>query len=181
MRTGVRFSICCTAQVLLYAETFHEFPLNRHGSRWESMRLRPAQEWVTMLRATAHKHRSMRPTSPNPQQWPDRVPTPFVEDTEALHLKSIVTASPLELVLAIPAGAVTALGGIGLVRLLRAVERTWQMPKRIRVEGAELDRQYWEARLEADKVPRAVLPLLPRGIRLGGLARETSRRSGTNC
>lgn len=68
------------------------------------------------------------------------VPTPYVEDTEALHLKSILMASPLELVLAISAGAVTAFGR--------------------------------EARLEADKLPRALLPL---GIRPRGRS-NTSRR-----
>jgi hypothetical protein len=139
---------------VLYAESFDELPLNGHGSRWEKMWLYPSEEWVSMMRGIIpkrKKRRTMWPSSPDPREWPNRVPTPFVDERAALHLRSVVMASPLELVIAIPSGAVGALGVMGVVRFLKAIERTWHLPKRVRVEGARLDREYWEARLEGEK------------------------------
>lgn len=77
---------------------------------------------------------------------------------ERLHL-----GSPMEILIEIPWPLLRdgLLTGSGVWLFLAALERLWNMPKRIQVDSARLDaekarqeRDMWEARLEADGIER---------------------------
>jgi hypothetical protein len=75
---------------------------------------------------------------------------PRIPPESDLRLESLGMASPLEIILVIP-GAVLVPGGLTILwKFGRAIEQAWNAPKRVRLEGLELDRKIIEAELERD-------------------------------
>jgi hypothetical protein len=81
---------------------------------------------------------------------------PEVPRGSELRISGMAMASPLELDLAVPAAAVASpAAAYGILRFIDAIERAWNAPRRIRLEGLELDRRIYEERLERERAKRS--------------------------
>jgi hypothetical protein len=118
---------------VLYGATVASDSLPRPGSWLEGELL---QTW--------QRHLGKEPAET--RIWPldPPLPPPLGQDTQ-LVVESVVMTSPLEIALLIPAAALSAAGAFGIFRFIAAIERAWNAPRRIRLEGLQLDRAILEA------------------------------------
>jgi hypothetical protein len=106
-------------------------------------------QWRRLLRGLSV---SRRWTGPPASEWPGFVPLPEVPRGSELRVSGMAMASPLELDLAVPAAAIASpAGAYGVLRFIGAIEHAWNAPRRIRLEGLELDRRIYEERLERER------------------------------
>jgi hypothetical protein len=134
---------------VLYVEAFAPRP-ERGSSTAPSGRRQhgvPAQ-WVKIATRLMTTSRTIG------SDWPGALLAPRVDPAQALRVESMVMASPLELLLAIPAAAVPA--AAALERFVDAIEKTWNARGRILLERDEiaLKRARAQAELEQFEDPR---------------------------
>lgn len=138
---------------LLYAESLdlepddprlqHSFPLT-----WRSSLV----QWRRLVRRLPLRRRWIGPPA---SEWPGFVPVPGVPRGSELRVSGMAMASPLELELSVPAAAIASPAGVyAVLRFIDAIERAWNAPRRIRLEGLELDRRIYEERLERERAKR---------------------------
>jgi hypothetical protein len=133
---------------ILYTETVEPGP-ERGASTAPHSRLQgiPAQ-WVRI--AT----RLMVRNDPPGSEWPDALLAPRVSDAETLRIESIVMASPLIMVLAIPASAISVAGVWSVLKFVGAIEKAWNAPGRVALEKAKIDRDILRTLLETEQTKR---------------------------
>jgi hypothetical protein len=107
----------------------------------------PAQ-WVRIATQLIVRH------DPPGPEWPDALLAPRVSDAEVLRVESIVMASPLVLILAIPASAVATTGAWAILKFTSAIEKAWNAPGRVALEKAQIDRDLAKALLETAQTKR---------------------------
>jgi hypothetical protein len=132
---------------ILYVATVEPEPERGTSTAPSGRRLHgvPAQ-WVKI----ATRLMTTGPTSGN--EWPTALLAPRVDDAQALRIESIVMASPLELVLAVPITALSATGIWATVKFVDAIERTWNVSDRIRLEHETIKRDIARVRSETDEI-----------------------------
>ena len=138
---------------LLYAQSLDleaDDPRMQHSypPTWRSS----VVQWRRLLRRLPVSRRWIGPQA---SEWPGFVPVPGVPRGSELRVSGMAMASPLELNLAVPAAAIASpAGAYGVLRFIDAIERAWNAPRRIRLEGVELDRLTYEERLERERAKR---------------------------
>jgi hypothetical protein len=124
---------------LLYAESFYG-SLERQMTYSQAHRFyRTYPQWRRMLRRYPFSTPS-NPVPP-PDQWPGKVLLPRMPPGSSLQIESIAMASPIDLILHLPAAAAIPGGIAGVFGFIRLIEKAWNAPKRIRLEGIELERR----------------------------------------
>lgn len=66
----------------------------------------------------------------------------------------------------VPSVVAIAGGALGVLRFIKAIEDSWNAPRRIALERAEIDRELWEARLGALRARRQYAEERSQGFRL---------------
>ncbi len=139
---------------LLYVESLELGPRNPRllqHSQPRSWHASQAQ-WRRLMRRLSVRRRWIGPPA---SEWPGFVPLPGVAHGGELRVSGMAMASPLELELAVPAAVIVSPAGVfAVLRFIDAIERAWNAPRRIRLEGLELDRRIFEERLERERAER---------------------------
>lgn len=137
---------------LLYAESFYG-SLDRGPTSSQMRRLyRTYPEWRRMLRRYPFGT-SSKPIPP-PDRWPGKVLLPRVPPGSDLQIESIAMASPVDLILQLPPAAVIPAGIAGFLGFIGLIEKVWNAPKRIRLEGIELEKRTAEELTARDKAQK---------------------------
>jgi hypothetical protein len=119
---------------LLYAEAFDLDRRGGHPPAGFHSWYRSYRDWTQVF----ERHPFATPSRPGPplREWPTHVPVPPVPSGAELRFESIAMASPLDLIFHLPAAVVVPGGAAAVLGFIHLLERAWNAPKRIRLEGS---------------------------------------------
>lgn len=134
---------------LLYAEAFRLDEHLKGPGHWMGPWYRTRAEWSRWNRYSAP---TPSPAGPPLTQWPAHAIAPPIAPEAALRFEAMTMASPLDLIFQLPPAVLIPGGAASVLGFIHLLEKVWNAPKRIRLEGVELERKTLE---EQDALKRA--------------------------